>query len=980
MLSQTQVSQLYVALFNRASEGSGNAFWQSFGKAADVAAERVEVANAMLGTDASQAIFPSSTTNAAFIEALYTNVFDKGGVDVDPAGKAFWVARLDAGQSRGQVVVDIIDAGLSLINSPDAATAAAAQQLQNRIDVSDFTAQTLQELPVAGNFDALLFNAAGLVVNSDPATVTAAQNTVTDIANPGNNVTLTDKADTVIGTANADVISGTVGTNATYDALSDVIIDQTSADRDVLNITGDDDAIFDAVQGIETINVSLARAGAAGFTVDVANVDGADVVNIATASTVRVGALDVAGDTNVGVFSTGTDVATTGVTVLGVDANGQTEAIAISTDSAATKIGADNVDDEGVSITTSAAVIGVTGDAAAKSSNATVSADGMTALGLDSLDSVTLSGNGSSVNYAIGIANGTTDFAVTGANAVTLTSAAASFSGRELVNSATSDVNVVVNKAGVLDLTDFDNVTNVSLAADFAANAITVNAGQDVSLNSDTAGLTINNAGKSGTLNLVIGDDGVTDITTPANDASTILASGAVALNGFSAINLSASDDAFVATSVNVGTATLAISGSANVSLGTVTASAVASASTGNITASLGADVTSFVSNAGKDVVTTTDKDTLYSVATGDNSDQITVSAAAVGSSFNTGAGNDKATLAEMTNAIVVNTAEGNDSLILTSIAADSKVDAGAGNDSVTISAPLAGVTLTGGADIDTLVVGSDVTLDAKSAVTSFETLQLDNSLTVSAAQFSALGVTTLNGVAKESLTVNADAAGGVLSLAAVTVAAGNNATTILNGGVGNDVIIGGAARDAISDDIGSDVVVGLLGDDTITLTADTTLDEVHLRSIDGSDTIAGFDALTATKDGVVNQDLIVFLDNGVTDAASGSVNFANSVDTTAGAFGTALNINDFVTVADEAAFDLLTADAKVIKLLAGMVIDGASNVTNSYVLVETAGGDTEIYYDTNYGGGADASLVATITGVGVADLDATDFAVYTTV
>ncbi len=63
-LTQTQVSQLYVALFNRASEGQGNTYWQS-------QPDMATAANVMLDTDAAKNYFGANLyTNQAFIEHI----------------------------------------------------------------------------------------------------------------------------------------------------------------------------------------------------------------------------------------------------------------------------------------------------------------------------------------------------------------------------------------------------------------------------------------------------------------------------------------------------------------------------------------------------------------------------------------------------------------------------------------------------------------------------------------------------------------------------------------------------------------------------------------------------------------------------------------------------------------------------------------------------------------------------------------------
>jgi len=208
-ITQTQVSKLYVAIFNRASEGSGNAFWQ---EQADAAA----AATAMLATpDAAEYFGDSLDTDQAFIEHIYLNTLNKTPAD-DAAGIAFWVDRLEGGATRGEVVAGLVEAvdsfapGGDNFDPDDAATVAAYNQFTNRVDISDYMADTVEEAPedyaISTAFDK------DLVVTDDPATVTAARQSVDDLVpvtppDPGNEFTLTADVDDLTGTSNNDTFS-----------------------------------------------------------------------------------------------------------------------------------------------------------------------------------------------------------------------------------------------------------------------------------------------------------------------------------------------------------------------------------------------------------------------------------------------------------------------------------------------------------------------------------------------------------------------------------------------------------------------------------------------------------------------------------------------------------------------------------------------------------------------------------------------------
>jgi hypothetical protein len=124
-LTQTQVSSLYVAIFNRASEGEGNTYWQNTGLS------MAETADAMLATPDAQEYFGDSLeSNQAFIEHIYANTLNKTIQD-DPEGIAYWVEALDNGADRGQVVSDLIEAIYTYADSTDPVTKAAYDQFVN---------------------------------------------------------------------------------------------------------------------------------------------------------------------------------------------------------------------------------------------------------------------------------------------------------------------------------------------------------------------------------------------------------------------------------------------------------------------------------------------------------------------------------------------------------------------------------------------------------------------------------------------------------------------------------------------------------------------------------------------------------------------------------------------------------------------------------------------------------------------------------
>ncbi|MDH4396063.1 MAG: DUF4214 domain-containing protein [Limnobacter sp.] len=231
-----------------------------------------------------------------------------------------------------------------------------------------------------------------------------------------------------------------------------------------------------------------------------------------------------------------------------------------------------------------------------------------------------------------------------------------------------------------------------------------------------------------------------------------------------------------------------------------------------------------------------------------------------------------------------------------------------------------------------------------------------------------------------------------------------------LSGGDGNDSLNGGAGDDSLQDGLGADVVVGADGDDFIQLSADGTkdvfaglsgndqittldgvgVDEVHFRSVDGSDTLNGFNFTN-------NTDFIAFLDNGPSGGV-GAVNFAAS-DTTTGAAGTQFSAADVTTMANQpksylelskaglAAADSLLHSSLVLKLSDATAAEARAGLTYGKSATElylVVAGDVansvDIYFESSTADQASPTLIGTFVGVSIADINVTDFGVYSTV
>jgi hypothetical protein len=129
--NEETVVKLYVAAFLRAPEKSGFQYWVN---QLNQGVSARDMANTMFSLPGVQAIYPANTpatattpgySNTDFVSAIYTNVFGK---TADATGLAFWAGRLDGGQSRGEMVLEMINLGLTLPK-----TTSGYSYLSNRI-------------------------------------------------------------------------------------------------------------------------------------------------------------------------------------------------------------------------------------------------------------------------------------------------------------------------------------------------------------------------------------------------------------------------------------------------------------------------------------------------------------------------------------------------------------------------------------------------------------------------------------------------------------------------------------------------------------------------------------------------------------------------------------------------------------------------------------------------------------------------------
>ena len=209
-VTQAQVAQLYVALFNRAPEGAGFNAWVAAGATKTVA----QMANEMLASPATPPYFASLgidiSTDRGYVENIYKNILGKD-YSQDPDGINAWVRHLQLGNSRGDTLVKLFEVATS--TEARIADPVAAQTFANKTAISQYAAQKIADIPTDENgaydfslFQRIIAQTNNTNLDAQKAAIDAlVAPTVHNLSSDANNVSGTDKADLFNGAVSATV-------------------------------------------------------------------------------------------------------------------------------------------------------------------------------------------------------------------------------------------------------------------------------------------------------------------------------------------------------------------------------------------------------------------------------------------------------------------------------------------------------------------------------------------------------------------------------------------------------------------------------------------------------------------------------------------------------------------------------------------------------------------------------------------------------
>ena len=751
-VTNEQVTELYVAYFERAPDADGLAYWVN-----DSGLTIEQISASFFDQPETQAKYPETMGSAEYIETIYQNVFDRSA---DAAGAVYWASELDSGNiQRSEMVMAVVNGAIDTDTTKDATV------LANKTAVGvDFAESGLNDVDQA--IDVM----SGVTAEADSVTEAKAK---TDVyVEEASKYKLTTDIDDLAGTGMDDTFKGVISNVVDTATLTSGDKIDGGEGQDTLSLTGNGDAssIATTLTSIETVQL---RDASVATTLDAeawSGVEKYDIGNISTNTTIE----NAANTFNAIKLSGDTKGSTTTIELADGLANSTVavELVAIGTKNTILDISDDSVENYKITSTSNLTGAGLTMASDKNLVSITVDGDSDLALDIedtkaDKLESINASALKAAISTAGNLKLSDNDIAVLGGsgnNVITLANGdnkITTLAGDDTISLGTGDNTIDAGDGkNTVTVTSGDNrITTGSgidlITATLAGDNTVVSGEGDAYIklgngnNTITTGNGNNNLTSAGILGTKVGTDGIVTgsgndtITTgsgndliDAGDGTNIINAGA----GTNIVTGGSGDDTITTGSGNdtittgggsdiidagTGTNTLTVdTATTKVTLAGGTYSKIdVQANTDIDSSAISSDINVEISKASTVTLSAGDFGTVKNtenVAVTLDASKISSGLTYTGGSgidkVTTGAGDDTINLGAGAD-IDVNGGAGNDTI--NGEAGADTIDGGAGNDTISGGADVD--TMTGGAGTDTFVfVKGDAALTRTDAITDF--------------------------------------------------------------------------------------------------------------------------------------------------------------------------------------------------------------------------------------------------------------------
>lgn len=237
-VTREEVTEIYIAYYDRAPDASGLDYWVSSGLSAG------QIAQSFGQQEETKAKYPDTLTTQEYVTQIYLNVYNRAP---DAEGLSYWTNQLNSGAvSKPDMIIAIVNGAIGddqvVLNHKTVVGVAYADAGLD--DVQDAT--TIMD-----------------DITTDPHTTVAALEQIDAWANVGDGVIFTTERDTLVGTSADETFKGTV----------------SGTDSDNKDTYQGFDGLYGG-DGTDTLQITSSVTTAAGRTIGAAKVSSVEILKV----------------------------------------------------------------------------------------------------------------------------------------------------------------------------------------------------------------------------------------------------------------------------------------------------------------------------------------------------------------------------------------------------------------------------------------------------------------------------------------------------------------------------------------------------------------------------------------------------------------------------------------------------------------------------------------------------------------------------